>query len=126
MLRPPWWQITTTSALASTSPNRAGISRSGTSFESASLAFSYSQGSRTSSNTGLPRAGSFSHSCSAAGAMFFTGISEPEARGPLAVGERRDQRLEQLDRAILARRAAMEDLRGHHRRLADHREGAPA
>src|SRR3970040_781852 len=47
---------------------------------------------------------------------------ELESGGPLAVDERRDDRLEQPRRAIRAGRGAAHDLRAYDRRLTDDRE----
>src|SRR3954462_5739720 len=127
MLRPPWWQITTSSASGSTSPARAWISPMGTCTEPSMRQVWYSQGSRSSSNTGFALLESESHAASCGADSWFTGsASKLAARRVLGVHQRREHRFEQLRGGERAGRGAGHEARGHRRRFADHGEEAPA
>src|SRR4051794_21913382 len=100
----------------------------GTCSEPAMLQVSNSQGSRTSSNSGLARVLSATHAASCAGVICFirvgskTAGSKTEARGLLGVDERRDHSLEQRRGAEGAGRRAEDEARRHGGALPDHRE----
>ena len=63
-LRAPWWQISTVSVAASSSPARAGMAFIGRWTDSGMRHTSSSQGSRTSTSTGRGRDGSSSQALS--------------------------------------------------------------
>src|SRR5258708_19148296 len=88
-------------------------------------AFSYSQGSRTSSSSGFARPASASHAASSVALICLIG-SKAETGWLLGVDERRDYGLEQLDAVKRQRRGAGHDAGGHRRRFAHHGEQAPA
>src|SRR5881394_2778387 len=97
--------MATTSLFLERSATRAWICPIGTSCEPAMRALSCSQGSRTSSSSGLSRLLSASHAASSAGLICLIN-SELEARRPLGVDQRPDHRLEKVGRTVLAGRDA--------------------
>src|SRR5205823_709797 len=124
-LRPPWWQMATMSFAWSSSSRRPGSSRIGTSCAPAMCARSYSQGSRTSSSTGLSRPASASHAASSGGVICFMPL-EPEARRVLGVHERRHHGFEKIHAVKRPRCGARDKTRTHRRRLAHDGEEPPA